>query len=364
MGVFKKTLCFSLLPLILLLAACGNKELIEEEGSRFKTVANQAAEWLSAQIPSCDVITTEAKGEEIILLTGMKNPGTNIYAVLKTFVVTQDNDSFSIIATHDGEASISNGFTAYGFCTEEHTVIFGDTMDSVYDYLNDRRVDVTFKKAYVYLEDGSSVEFSLESNAPYLVVLDGKLNVTDMEFWSAEFVAKYSLFYSEDLIRSLSGWGNDPDTAQDDTHGHEAANTPTSPDEPSGNDGGSIQDETQQYIGEGFQLQIPASGWIHSMHEMAGSVVYTWESANGTSSSLEIDFFQSDANVVLEDYRLQGYTISGNTAKRTDTNDSASTVFFHEVTSGGCWRVILNDSGGCPEESNELSAMANSFELC
>lgn len=333
MSVYKKIILFGLCFAVLFLTACDNGEIIENNSAPPETVTKRAADWLSTQVSNCDVITASEKEGEIILLTGIKNPGTTTYAVLKVFVLGQGSDSFSVKEMYDGEASVSNGFTAYGFYTEEYTVIFGDTMDSVYDYLNEQRISVEFEKARIYLEDGTFIDASVESNYPYLIVLDGNLNITDIEFCSTEFVAKYSMFYSEDLIQT-SIEGEDL-----------------------------IQEKILQYTGKGFQLQIPVTGWKHSIHEVADSNIYCWESEKGTGSSLKVDFFQSGADVVLGDYSLQGYTIGENVATRTEANNAKVTAFFYELPSGGCWRVVSYDVGGSTEESEMLSAMASSFEL-
>lgn len=67
----------------------------EEDNRQLETIATQAANWLTTQVPECDVITTQAGKDGIILLTGVKNPGIATYAVLKAFVLEQDGGTFS-----------------------------------------------------------------------------------------------------------------------------------------------------------------------------------------------------------------------------------------------------------------------------
>lgn len=363
MNVHKKIILFGLCFAVLFLTACDNGGSIEENSALPETVTKRAADWLSTRVSNCDVITASEKESEIILLTGIKNPGTTTYAVLRVFVLREDSDSFSVKEVYDGETSVSNGFTAYGFYTEEYTVIFGDTMDSVYDYLNEQRISVEFEKARIYLEDETFIDASVESNSPYLIVLDGNLNITDIEFCSDEFVAKYSMYYSEALIQTTSIEIDDSSNIPNENLEHESSDILVNSDEPIADGENLIQEKTLQYVGDGFQLQIPASGWNYSLYEVAGVDVYCWESEKDTGSSLKVDFFQSGIDVVIGDYRIQGYTIDGNIATHTESNASKVTAFFYELPSGGCWRVVSYDAGGSAEESEMLSAMASSFEL-
>ena len=117
----RKIILFYLCFALLVLSACVSEKNTEEDNRQLETIATQAANWLTTQVPECDVITTQAGKDGIILLTGVKNPGIATYAVLKAFVLEQDGGTFFIKETYDGEASISNGFTAYGFCTEDHS---------------------------------------------------------------------------------------------------------------------------------------------------------------------------------------------------------------------------------------------------
>ena len=111
----RKIILFYLCFALLVLSACVSEKNTEEDNRQLETIATQAANWLTTQVPECDVITTQAGKDGIILLTGVKNPGIATYAVLKAFVLEQDGGTFFIKETYDGEASISNGFTAYPF---------------------------------------------------------------------------------------------------------------------------------------------------------------------------------------------------------------------------------------------------------
>lgn len=80
----RKIILFYLCFALLVLSACVSKKNTEEDNRQLETIATQAANWLTTQVPECDVITTQAGKDGIILLTGVKNPGIATYAVLKT----------------------------------------------------------------------------------------------------------------------------------------------------------------------------------------------------------------------------------------------------------------------------------------
>lgn len=166
---------------------------------------------------------------------------------------------------------------------------------------NDISEDITDLSNYFVTSDGED----------FLTILLHALekakdpSVTDIEFCSAEFVARYSMYYSEALIRTTSNWINDSSDIPEESL--EPNETTVNGEDPNGED--PIQVKPLQYTGDGFHLQIPISGWNYSLYEVAGSNVYCWESEKGTGSLLKVDFFQSGIDVVLEDCRLQGYAI-------------------------------------------------------
>ena len=82
--------------------------------------------------------------------------------------------------------------------------MFGDTSDSVYDFPNDRRLDVDFTKINIVLAQGEARAEEIAGNAPYLLVFDEMLEIADLEFVDAELNVKYSTFYSENLMENAT----------------------------------------------------------------------------------------------------------------------------------------------------------------
>ena len=80
--------------------------------------------------------------------------------------------------------------------------MFGDTFDSIFDFINDKRIDVTFTEARIVFADGESEPRSITGNTPYVFAFDGVRAVKDVEFISGDLTIKYSDFFSEDLMEA------------------------------------------------------------------------------------------------------------------------------------------------------------------
>ena len=101
----RKIILFYLCFALLVLSACVSEKNTEEDNRQLETIATQAANWLTTQVPECDVITTQAGKDGIILLTGVKNPGIATYAVLKAFGLVDDS---SVSSRSQGQMSFYN----------------------------------------------------------------------------------------------------------------------------------------------------------------------------------------------------------------------------------------------------------------
>ena len=162
----------------------------------------EATAWFEDQTSYYEIISGEVVGDSVVLLTGTKNPGTDAYQLLQAFIVEQTEDTFAVSAWKDGERGISAGFSAHVLATDDLTVVFGDTADSIFDFINDRRIDVAFTEARILLPGDKSETKSITGNAPYLLVLDGMQAVEDIEFVSGEQTVVYSDFYSDSLMEN------------------------------------------------------------------------------------------------------------------------------------------------------------------
>ena len=167
-------------------------------------ILQEAAEWFKEQTTYYEIISSEVCGDQIVFLTGTKNPGTDGYQNLQAFVVKQTDGDYEVAAMKDGERGVSAGFSAHVLATDALTIVFGDTSDSVYDFPNDRRLDVDFTKINIVLAQGEARAEEIAGNAPYLLVFDEMLEIADLEFVDAELNVKYSTFYSENLMENAT----------------------------------------------------------------------------------------------------------------------------------------------------------------
>lgn len=91
-----------------------------------QTILQEATEWFKEQTTYYEIISSEVCGEQIIFLTGTKNPGTDDYQNLQAFVVKQTDRDYEVAAMKDGERGVSAGFSAHVLATDALTIVFGD----------------------------------------------------------------------------------------------------------------------------------------------------------------------------------------------------------------------------------------------
>lgn len=112
------------------------------------------------------------------------------------------DNSFEVSAWKDTERGLAAGFSVHVLATDSLTVVFGDTFDSILDFINDKRIDVAFTEARIVFADGESETRSITGNTPYVFAFDGVRAVKDVEFISGDLTIKYSDFFSEDLMEA------------------------------------------------------------------------------------------------------------------------------------------------------------------
>ena len=87
-----------------------------------QTILQEATEWFKEQTTYYEIISSEVCGEQIIFLTGTKNPGTDDYQNLQAFVVKQTDGDYEVAAMKDGERGVSAGFSAHVLATDALTI--------------------------------------------------------------------------------------------------------------------------------------------------------------------------------------------------------------------------------------------------
>ncbi len=194
-----------LLQMLVVLTGCS---LHAGENSNNQSVAilDEATRWFQQQTTHYEIIYGEVHGDTVVFLTGTKNPGTNSYQMLQVFVVQKQADGYAVTAMKDGERAMSAGISAHVLVTDMLTIVFGDTGDSVLDFINDKRIAVAFTAIDVLLKDNTTVSRNIIGNQPYLLVFTEEVEIVDLAFVSSDLTVKYSNFYGDKLLKDTASY--------------------------------------------------------------------------------------------------------------------------------------------------------------
>ena len=191
---------------VLGLVGCTNKTSVENVEDTDTVVLEDATEWFKQRTTYYEIIYSEVCNNAVVFLTGTKNPGTDSYQLLQTFVVNKNDNGYEVTAMKDCYRSFSAGISAQVLVLDNLTVIFGDTGDSVYNLQNDSSIDVEFTQVNILIEGDETKSKGIKGNAPYLLVFSGALEVSDIEFVSSGLSIKYSDFYSDKLMDDVASY--------------------------------------------------------------------------------------------------------------------------------------------------------------
>ena len=184
------------------LIGCASTEPTQNSTYGSASLLQEATNWFESQTSKYEILSAEAVNDSAIFLTGTKNPDTDEYQLLQVFIVDRTDNSFEVSAWKGAERGLAAGFSVHVLATDSLTVVFGDTFDSIFDFINDKRIDVTFTEARIVFADGESETRSITGNTPYVFALNGVRAVKDVEFISDDLAVKYSDFFSEDLMEA------------------------------------------------------------------------------------------------------------------------------------------------------------------
>ena len=185
--------------------AAGNNESGKAQDNQAE-ILEQAAAWFQRQTSQYEIICSEVCNDTVVFLTGTKNPGTNSYQLLQAFVVKRDHNGYAVIAMKDGERAISAGISAHILTADGLTVVFGDTGDSVFDFINDRRINVDFTEIRLLLKNNTAISHCITGGEPYLLVFPEPLEIIDIEFISGDLIVSYSTFYGDKLMENTASY--------------------------------------------------------------------------------------------------------------------------------------------------------------
>ena len=203
----------ALLLLIISAAGCSLTELTRQKSGEItlpketqtvqvETTTNitpQADAWREANLPTeydllgcCDFV------DWFILLTGSKAPGSSEntgYTAFQAFVVQKDGEDYTLAAWNDtSEWDSSVGFMVHTLVTNDRTVIYGFTTDTVFGVWDqENRHDVSFDEITVTFQDSSiPLTRSIDPGKPFLTFSEGTRSIADISFSDGERTANWS----------------------------------------------------------------------------------------------------------------------------------------------------------------------------
>ena len=121
-----------------------------------------------------------------ILLTGSKAPGSSEntgYTAFQAFVVQKDGEDYTLAAWNDtSEWDSSVGFMVHTLVTNDRTVIYGFTTDTVFGVWDqENRHDVSFDEITVTFQDSSiPLTRSIDPGKPFLTFSEGTRSIADI----------------------------------------------------------------------------------------------------------------------------------------------------------------------------------------
>ena len=174
----------------------------ETQTAQVETTTNitpQADAWREANLPTeydllgcCDFV------DWFILLTGSKAPGSSEntgYTAFQAFVVQKDGEDYTLAAwngTSEWDSSV--GFMVHTLVTNDRTVIYGFTTDTVFGVWDqENRHDVSFDEITVTFQDSSiPLTRSIDPGKPFLTFSEGTRSIADISFSDGERTANWS----------------------------------------------------------------------------------------------------------------------------------------------------------------------------
>lgn len=184
----------------LLLAASLSACAPETQNGGMDGIEQVAAWFEDAMGEDYQFLQCQADGGRYVILAGYILPGTtDTFGGLKLFILEGDEPSFSVVTTEECDIANTAGFTVKVLTGDESTIVFGDLEDSVFDYRNDRRLEADFHQINVISADGTELTAEITKGVPYLVVLEGVVDVADVTFIGEKLEINYSDYYTDGL---------------------------------------------------------------------------------------------------------------------------------------------------------------------
>lgn len=159
----------------------------------------QALKTLEAQLPQEDVWGAQVAGDTVVLLSSTRIFGMPRYSggFLTATILDPSDTGYAVTATCCHEAVKAVGFSAAAVRGSGLTVVFGLTRDRLWNFRTDEVTEPRYTRARV-LYGGGEVSIDVSSNSRYFTVIDGLVDITDIEYYEEDtLLARYSEFIGE-----------------------------------------------------------------------------------------------------------------------------------------------------------------------
>ncbi len=157
----------------------------------FDGLYKKAVDWFNSQNSEYEIMDGEVcggNGDNVVLLTTIRDPATSNYQFLQVFVLEPRSEGYEIVAWRDAQFGAPCGFTANVLSTDDLTVVFGDSETR------------PFTQAKVIFDDGLFETRPIGAYQPYVITIEGKKNVTDVAFDMEGTEVKYSEYFDGNIM--------------------------------------------------------------------------------------------------------------------------------------------------------------------
>lgn len=161
--------------------------------------------WFAQYASDYEIVDIQDSGNgKYILLTTFTPPGeVENYTMVRIYIISKNEDSYTVDALKDAYRAESAGFTAEVLGIENMTIIFGDIGSAVYDFKTDTMKEACFSEAIAELENGEEKNIFIENNRPYIGIIAENIDVVDIIYKTDNGDIYYSDYYSEPLDSSF-----------------------------------------------------------------------------------------------------------------------------------------------------------------
>lgn len=148
-------------------------------------------------------------GDAVLLLVSAPHPEVpEVNMSYGVFVMKKVDGVYTLVASAESEPSMSLGFAAALLKWNGLTVVFGDLGERYWDFRTDEVTQVEYTEVRVLYKGGEQSVY-VTNNAPYLVVVEDDVRISDIEYYAGDtlvtsYAANYDGSFTNILERDLT----------------------------------------------------------------------------------------------------------------------------------------------------------------